>query len=84
METRCSLWGLSMYESLEQLRNMIRRVERTNKNFRNLVGHYYAELALTSSDGQRTTASASGHFDLHPSDSFDPVACVRCHKELPP
>lgn len=83
-ETHCSLWGLSMFESLEQLCKMVKRVEKTNKNFRILVGDHYVELELTSKDGQRTAANKGGHFDLHPADSFDPNDSLRCHKELPP
>lgn len=81
---RCALWGLSMFESLEQLKKHITRVERTTRNFRKLVGGYYAELHLKPSDGVRTTSSNSGHFDLHPSTSFVPKECVRAHEVLQP
>lgn len=83
-EKRCSLWGLSMFESVEKLRSMIKRVERTNRKFRDLVGHYYVELQLSHSNGHRTASSSMGHFDLHPSVSFEPKDCIRLHEVLPP
>lgn len=78
---RCSLWGLSMYESVDQLSNMIRRVEKTAKNFRTLVGAYYVELKLEPIHGRRSK-STKGHFDLHPSVDFDGKDCVRKHELL--
>jgi hypothetical protein len=72
-----------MFESLAQLAERMRKVEKTNKKFRKLVGDHYAELRLSASDGIRTIASSSGHFDMHPSESFDAQACTRVHGVLP-
>lgn len=82
-ETRCSLWGLSMYDTLDRLRNMVSRVEKTNTKFRDLVGHYYVVLQLAPGDGRRTNAK-KGHFDLHPSTTFNPLSRVKKHEQLTP
>jgi len=71
-----------MFESLDQLKSRVKRVEETSRNFRKLVGGHYVELQLAPADGVRTRASGSGHFDLHPSISFDARASVRDHKVL--
>jgi hypothetical protein len=84
METRCSLWSLSMFESVEQLCSMVKRVERTTKRFRDLIGHYYVEMKLHPVDGVRTVTSATGHFALHPSVTFDAKVRILAHKLLPP
>jgi hypothetical protein len=75
-EEQCSSWGLSMYTSCEKIRQMILEVEKTSKYFRKIVGDHCAKLVLTASDGKRTQADSSGHFDFHEYESFDATKAV--------
>jgi len=61
----CGLWGLSMYENPESLKDMIVRVEKSVKNFRKKIGDHYAEITLSSTHGTRTPANKSNHFDFY-------------------
>jgi hypothetical protein len=67
----CKMWGLSMFESEEQLRKHVLQVEKSVKTFRELVGEYAAHLKLTSTLGKRTKPNAKGHFTFHEYVGFD-------------
>jgi hypothetical protein len=72
----CGLWGLSMYEHAEQLREMILKVEKHSPRFRFLIGDHCARLKLTALHGRRTSASASGHFDFYEYATFNAETVV--------
>lgn len=61
----CSLWGLSMYDTPQALRDMVTRVESTVPNFRKKIGDQCAEMVLDASHGTRTHSNKSGHFDFY-------------------
>jgi hypothetical protein len=78
-DQRCALWGLSMYEHAQQLREMILKVEKHSPRFRLLIGDHCARLRLTAQHGRRTLASASGHFDFYEYATFNAeTAVVAC------
>ena len=54
-----------MYDSVDKLRQMILEVEKTNRNFRKIIGDHCAKLALTDTDGKRTKTDEQGHFDFY-------------------
>ena len=79
---KCMSWALSLYESPDQLRAMIRRAEQVAPLFRLRVGDHYARLQLTATDGKRTAVSRSGHFSFYEFASFDPHGAVKEHLPL--
>lgn len=78
----CSMYALSMYESLDQLRDRLRRASATAANLTKLLGDHFVELELAPGDGLRTKADPGGHFDFHESVAFRPSAAVRAHARL--
>lgn len=62
---QCSLWGVSMFDNPQSLRDMVVRVERTVKNFRKKIGDHCAEMSLTTAHGTRTPSNKFGHFDFY-------------------
>lgn len=81
---KCSLWGLSTYESVEGLRNLILKVEETTPNFRKKIGDHYAKLRLSSEVGRRTASDKFGHFDFYEYTNFDAQKSVIEHAPLFP
>lgn len=61
----CGLWGVSMFDTPDDLRSMVSRVEVTVPGFRKKIGFNYAEMALSTSHGTRTPSNKSGHFNFY-------------------
>jgi len=80
---RCKHWSLSMYEKKASLHDMIARMTKASKNYRQLVGDHCATLKLSAADGRRTAASHSGHFSFYEFDSWDSKAAVQLVEPLP-
>jgi hypothetical protein len=80
----CQAWGLSLYDSVAQVRSKIEQVEKRVRNWRKKVGDCAAELALGVTHGARTPSSNDGHFTFYEFHSFDPEKSVTAVEKLFP
>jgi len=78
----CSLWGLSMFETRDQLARRMKKNVKNSPNFLKLVGDHYVCLSLKSSHGLRTPSSKHGHFDFYPYTDCDVNSAVIEHAPL--
>jgi hypothetical protein len=83
-QERCKMWGVSMFQSEEQLLACIRHVEHRVRLFRKLMGNHCARFDLSGADGRRTAADHFGHFTFYEYQHFDAVARMAPATLLPP
>jgi hypothetical protein len=81
---KCRAWGLSLFESAEQLRALLISAENTSRKLRKKLGDHYARFELTSADGMRTAASETGHFTFFEFVTFSAEASVKEYAPLFP
>lgn len=62
---KCSCYGLSMHETLDQSVNAFRSLEKSIRQIRKTIGDAVSVGSLDAADGVRTFADRYGHFDLH-------------------
>ena len=79
-EKKCTMYGLSFFDSEASARRRFERLLRSNPNLRDALGTHIAEGMIEPSDGVVTRTDHKGHFTLHESDladlepKFNPVA----------
>lgn len=61
----CSSYGLSMFNSLEQLTEKIKVIEEFTPLVRQTLGSYWVSVKIDKSSGIITPANKEGHFNLH-------------------
>ncbi len=81
-EACCSAFALSMYSTLETLRNRARYGVLNSPMFLKRLGDHYIQIELTSESGRQTAPNTSGHFDLYEYKGFDLLASVKIHKKM--
>ena len=82
-EKQCKAWGVSMFESREQLQAFVKVIENRIKQFRLLIGDHSARFDVTSSDGNRTSADEAGHFTFFEYEHFQWQASAKDITKLP-
>jgi hypothetical protein len=80
----CQAWGLSLYDSVAQMRSKIEHVEKRVRNWRKKVGDCAAKLALNAIHGNRTPSSKDGHFTFYEFHSFEVEKSVLAVEKLFP
>lgn len=77
----CGCWGLSMFDSPENLRKMVEKVEKRVPNFRKKIGANVAKMKLSNVEGVRTATNNSGHFDFYAYDTCNYLLQVESVKK---
>lgn len=72
-EKKCSCWGVSMHDTLNQSISAFHAVEKSYRGARKTLGDHVAQGTLVQADGLSTPSNNYGHFDLHPYKSAKPV-----------
>jgi len=80
----CSLFALSMYESLEKLRNKAQIALETQPNMLKRLGTFFVEIEIKDCDGERTKANTFGHFDFFERSCFEATSAIKAHAKLLP
>lgn len=81
---RCASWGLSLFETRNQLSKHIAKMEQTNRLWRKLVGDHGVKLKLSDAHGRRTKCNAAGHFTFFEYVDFEPSDVIEEHFSLFP
>lgn len=68
---KCSCWALSMFETRAQASARHAMLSATIPNFSRNVGDHVSMVTLNQGDGVVGPIGRYGHFDFHPSDTFD-------------
>jgi hypothetical protein len=79
----CSAYALSLFSSEQALIDRAAKIMKTSPKFLDAVGDHYAELKLSTGDGESTPTNAAGHFSFFQRAHFAPVSAVQTHKKLP-
>lgn len=61
----CPAYGLSMFQTLTQLKSRAQLALKTSPNFLKRVGDHYLEFKLLADDGRVTKPTSSGHFEFY-------------------
>lgn len=62
---KCELWGLSMFDSLQNAEKRYNLLKKSFKNIKKTLGDHIAEGPITVSSGVCTKIAPSGHFDVY-------------------
>jgi hypothetical protein len=80
---RCADWGISMFETRQQLIKFFAKLQGSFKMVRVILGDQIAEYHLTKDHGIRTAANNKGHFDFYDYDDFDWKSSIKGKTPLP-
>ncbi len=79
---KCSLYALSMFNTLENARSRFLALEASVRNIRKTLGTHIARAELCSDDGIRTHPNSTGHFDFFETDGSDVKSKFRIVGEI--
>lgn len=69
LRKKCSLWALSMHSDVQNSKKAFETLLKSWPKARKTHGDAIAEINIQPMDGECTSVSLSGHFDLHLYDS---------------
>ena len=74
LKKKCELWGLSMFDSLQNSEKRYNQLKKSIKNIEKTLGTHIAEGSITPSTGVCSPVASSGHFDVYEytSNNFKP------------
>jgi len=81
--TRCSLWALSFFTSLEHAEKRFRELDQSHPRFRKKVGGWVAQGTIHPADGTMSPPSGTGHFELHEDASANLAAKFTIVRQIP-
>lgn len=71
LQEKCALYGLSMFDSMNNARKRYRALTAQNPRFPKTVGEYVAEGKLLQTDGVISSANQQGHLTLYEYEGID-------------
>lgn len=77
-------YALSCFETLEGLKQLVKRMSKTSPQFLKRAGDHYAKMSIRNTDGMFTKPNAKSHFDFHEYITFVATTSVVEHGTLVP